>query len=132
MATSEKTTSSDIARRLADPGFTPSVRTLGDLFDLFNGEDEALAKSAERAVLRIEAQYAARVATELLKRVKSSERPARGRLTHLAGRLTQTGRDPEDVLVKWLIEALTDDDQKTRREAARALGKTERTEAIAK
>ncbi len=123
-------TSSDLVGRLADPGFTPSVRGVGDLLDLLQADDDALAKSAERAVLRIETQYAPRVAAELLTRVKIAERPARGRLTHLAGRLVQNARDPEGTLVQWLVEALADPDQKTRRAAARALGKAKPTEAI--
>ncbi|MBX3221624.1 MAG: methyltransferase [Labilithrix sp.] len=120
----------DLAKRLADPGFTPSVRRLGELLDLFGHDDEDVAKDAARAVLRIEAQYAARVAAESVARARTSARPARGRLADLVGRLAQEGRDPNGESRAWLIEVLADPDPKTRRAAARALGKVERTDAI--
>lgn len=137
MATSKQGTppgssgsTADLAGRLSDPGFTPSVRRIGELLDLFGHEDEDVSKSAERAVLRIEAQYAGRVAEESVARARTAERPARGRLAHLAGRLAQEQRDPDGLALAWLIEALADPDPKTRRAAARGLGKVERTDAI--
>jgi 23S rRNA G2445 N2-methylase RlmL len=114
---------SDLVQRLTDPGFTPSVRMVGELFQLFEIDDETVAKNAERAALRIDPQHAARVAREVIAAVKRAERPARARLTHVVGRLAQTGRDPDHSLVEWLLEALADADPKTRRVAARALGK---------
>lgn len=119
----------DLAICIANAGFTPSIRRLDELLDLFGG-DETVAKNSERAVLRIEAQYAARVAKECVARARKAERPARGRLTNVVGRLAKQG-DPEGVALGWLIEALGDPDPKTRRSAARALGNLERTEAIA-
>lgn len=115
----------DHIQRLADPGFTPSVRALGELFQLFDTDDDAVAKNAERAILRIEAQYASRVAKETIAAAKRAVRPARARLTHLAGRLAHAGSDPDGTVVEWLLQALTDPDPKTRRVAARALGKLE-------
>ncbi|MDF2692548.1 MAG: putative N6-adenine-specific methylase containing domain protein [Labilithrix sp.] len=123
-------TTADLATRLSDPGFTPSVRRLGELLALFGHEDEDTAKSAERAVLRIESQYASRVASEIVTHARTAERPARGRLTHLAGRLAHEDRDPEGAALGWLVEALADADPKTRRAAARGLGKLDRTDAI--
>ncbi len=120
----------DLATKVADPGFTPSVRRLGELLDLLGHDDEEVAKHAERAILRIEAQYAAKVAKESVARARTAERPARGRLTRLAGRLAQEKRDPEGVALAWLVEALGDSDPKTRRAAARALGNVERTDAV--
>jgi predicted RNA methylase len=120
----------DLASRLSDPGFTPSVRRLGELLELFGHDDDDTAKNAERAVLRIEAQYANRVSGEAVARARAADRPARGRLTSLAGRLAHEGRDPEGVATAWLLEALADADPKTRRAAARGLGKLERTDAI--
>jgi len=131
LPTSAAASTADLARRVADPGFTPSVRRLGELLDLLAQADEDVAKQSERAVLRIEAQYAARVTRETVERVRTADRPARGRLTRLAGRLAQEKRDPEGVALAWLLGALADADPKTRRTAARALGNVERSDAIA-
>lgn len=119
----EKAAKDDVARRARDAGFTPSVKMLGALFELFGDEDEDVAKAAERAILRIEGQYASRVARETVLAAATAVRPARGRLAHLAGRLAQENRDPDGVVVDWLLEALADPDPKTRRAAARAFGK---------
>ncbi|HVJ88627.1 MAG TPA: HEAT repeat domain-containing protein, partial [Labilithrix sp.] len=115
--------STDLARRVRDPGFTPSVKRIRDLFDLIGHDDEDLAKNAERAILRIESQYAADVAKACVERARAAERPGRGRLTALAGRLAQERRDPDGAARGWLFEALEDADPKTRRAAARGLGK---------
>ncbi len=112
-----------MATRAADPGFTPSVKMLPVLFELLREDDDGVAKDVERAILRIERQYASRVASDTVAAAKSAERPARGRLAHLAGRLAQEDRDPDGVVVAWLLEALSDADPKTRRAAARAFGK---------
>lgn len=120
----------DLVSRVADAGFTPSVRRLGELLDLLARDDEDDAKNAERAVLRVEAQYAARVVEETVRRARTAERPARGRLTQLAGRLAHEGKDASGAASAWLVEAISDGDPKTRRAAARALGKLERTTAI--
>lgn len=120
----------DLTTRLADPAFTPSVKKLGDLLDLFAHDDEDVAKNAERAVLRIETQYAARLAKETIARARTAERPARGRLARLAGRLAAESRDPEGLALAWLLEALGDGDPKTRRAAARGLGKLSITKTI--
>lgn len=121
----------DLARKVADPAFTPSVRRIDELIELLEHSDEDIAKHAERAILRVEAQYAARVTKACVARARSSGRPARGRLTRLAGRLAHEGRDPEQTARAWLLEALGDPDPKTRRAAARALGNLERTDTIA-
>jgi 23S rRNA G2445 N2-methylase RlmL len=112
----------DLVARLGDPGFTPSVRTLGALLDLVCGGDEDRAKAGERGVLRIEAQYATRVAAEVVRRARAEARPGRARATLIAGRLAALGRDPEGVALAWMLEALEDADTKTRRAAARGLG----------
>lgn len=122
--------SNDIATLVADPGFTPGIRRLGELLDLVVGGDETLVKHAERAVLRIETQYAERVSTETVARARSASRPARARLTHLVGRLAQEKRDPAGGALAWLMEALADGDPKTRRAAARGLGKLPTTKTI--
>lgn len=120
----------ELASRIADPGFTPSVRTLRSLLDLVAGDDEGIARTAERAVLRIEAQYAARVAAETAARARAAERPARGRLTRLVARLVTEARDPDGIALAWLLDALGDADPKARRAAARGLGNATRSEKI--
>jgi predicted RNA methylase len=106
------------AERLRDAGWTPGIRDLPGLLDLVAGEDEDAAHAAERAVLRIEARQHERVARETVERARAATRPARGRLTRLAGRFAS-----ESVAHAWLLEAIADADPKTRRNAARAIGK---------
>src|SRR5262245_57148435 len=95
--------SADLAARVTDPGFTPSIRLLHTLLELFQEDDAKVTQSAERAILRIETQYATRVAYATVAAVKAATRPARGRLAHLAGRLVHEHRDPEGILLAWLI-----------------------------
>ncbi len=128
--TSAAAPTADLVSKVGDPGFTPSVRLLGGLLDLLAHDDDDVAKNGERAILRIEAQYAAKVANETVLRSRTAERPARGRLTRLAGRLAQDGRDPDGTALAWLVEALADADPKTRRAAARALGNVPRSELV--
>lgn len=116
------TPSDELVRRIEDPGYTPSVRRLGELLDLLGHDDDGVAKSAERAIARIELQYAARVAQESVSRGRQATRPARARLARLAGKLAQGKRDPDGVARAWLLEAVADPDPKTRRVAARGLG----------
>jgi 23S rRNA G2445 N2-methylase RlmL len=117
-------TSGGIRSRIADPGYTPGLKALPELLGLVAADDEAEAKLATRAVLKIEAQYLDRVAQAVISRAEKAERPARGRLTALVGRLDT------DASTKWLMSALTDADPKTRRAAARALGNAKPTAAI--
>lgn len=124
-------TTTELAARIADPGFTPSVRRLTELLELVGDPDDDVSKHAERAVLRIETQYAARVAEESAAYVRRAKPPARGRLTRLVARLAQDKRDPNGLALAWLLEALGDDDVKTRRTAARGLGKLPKAKAIA-
>src|SRR4051812_41145931 len=113
MASKPDSASTDIAALVADPGFTPGVRRLGDLLGLVGGNDDTIGKHAERAVLRIETQYAKRVTDETVAGARGASRPARARLTHLVGRLAQEKRDPEGQALAWLLEALADSDPKT-------------------
>lgn len=113
-----------IATRVHDPGYTPAIRDLDALLDLFSNEDDELARAAERAVLRIEPRHEGRVIHDIVTRVRGATRPARGRLTRLVGRLAaKASTTPKDVGLGWLLDALADADPKTRHAAARALGK---------
>lgn len=119
---------SSLADRVKDPGYTPGIKDLAALLDLFEGDDDDLARATERAVLRIETRHTARSIAETLARVKEAKRPARGRLARLVGRLAASASDDGSTVNAtnaaraWLLEALADDDIKTRHTAARALG----------
>src|SRR4051794_28026795 len=98
-----------LAARVKDAGGTPGIRDLPGLLDLVAGDDDDLARAAERAVLRIEVRSAARVATETAARARAATRPGRGRLTRLAGRLA--GESPDDAGAParaWIVEAVAD------------------------
>jgi len=115
---------SSLAARVHETGYTPGIRDLGALLDLFAEEDEELARATERAVLRIEARHGARLVSETVTRAQAATRPARGRLARLVGRLAANA--PEAAVAEarvWLATALGDADAKTRHTAARALGK---------
>lgn len=119
---------SSLRERLTDPGFTPSVRQLGELLALA-GSDEELEGAAKKAILRIERQYAERVLAEAVAAARAAERPTRGKLTALVAQLTKAA-DPASVGRGWLLEALVDADPKTRRAAVRGLGNLDRSPEI--
>lgn len=105
--------------RFRDPGYTPAFRELGALLELVDeGDDDAV-----KAILRIDAQHRLKIAQAVAERARKAVRPARGRLTRLAGRVGA---------VEWLVDAVGDEDPKTRHTAARALSKIEATPEIAK
>jgi predicted RNA methylase len=103
--------------RFRDPGYTPAFRELGALLELVDeGDDDAV-----KAVLRIDPQHRPKIAQAVAERARKAVRPARGRLTRLAGRVGA---------ISWLIDAVGDEDPKTRHTAARALSKVESTPEI--
>ena len=113
-----------MAARVRDPGYTPGIRDLPLLLELFAEDDDDLARATERAVLRIEARHAARLVSQTLARIDATTRPARGRLARLLGRVASTAPEAAVADVRaWLVTALDDDEPKTRHTAARALGK---------
>lgn len=115
---------SPLAARVRDAGYTPGIRDLEGLLELFRDEDEDLARATERAVLRIEKQHGARLVKTITERATAATRPARGRLARLLGRVAaEAAEEDAKVARTWLTAALRDDDLKTRHTAARALGK---------
>ncbi|MDB4936602.1 MAG: putative N6-adenine-specific methylase containing domain protein [Labilithrix sp.] len=118
------------AARVKDPGYTPGIRDLDALLELFSDEDEELARVTERAVLRIEARHRARLVSGTIARLATATRPARGRLARLVGRLATSAPEPAVAEARtWLVSALGDPDPKTRHTAARALGKLTTSDA---
>jgi 23S rRNA G2445 N2-methylase RlmL len=119
-----------IAARVRDPGYTPGIRDLSALLELFAEDDDELARATERAVLRIEARHITRLLSQTLAHIDGTTRPARGRITRLLGRVAATAPEPAIADVRaWLVTALDDDDPKTRHTAARALGKLRPSDA---
>lgn len=108
---------SDLMKRLLDPGFTPGKTHLDELWGLLAGQDEKLAEAAEKALLRVGAP----LGQTILERLPQATSPQRGRLARLLGKLAahETGAS----LRPQLIALLDDPDAKTRRNAIIALGK---------
>lgn len=101
----------DLAQLVRDAGFTPSVRDVDALVTLL--ADEALTKAVERALGRV----GVAALDKLRARFEPSEPPLRARIVRAIGRLAHDARASA-----FLVEALADADQKTRRNAAIALG----------
>jgi len=107
-----------VRARLADPGFTPSVRDIGALVELLADDDAA--KPAERALARVGSAALAGVRA----RIESAGTPLRARLVRVVGRIAQDERDEARAAeaVSVLLAAMEDADPKARRNAAIALG----------
>jgi 23S rRNA G2445 N2-methylase RlmL len=106
----------NLGQALSDPGFTPRVRDVPALLDhVATGGEHADA--AERALLRV-GLPAGLVAAE---RTPEATPIERFRLTRLVGRLAAESGGAE--LAPFLFARLEDDDDRTRRAAANALGK---------
>jgi predicted RNA methylase len=110
----------DLAQRLQDPGFTPSVRDVDGLLDMLG--DETAWKAAERAVARVgPAAY-----PDVQERLAAAAPRIRPPLVRLVGRLVSEGWREG---VPLLIAALRDTEPKARRNAAIALGRV-RTDEV--
>jgi 23S rRNA G2445 N2-methylase RlmL len=98
-----------LSTAVRDPGFTPRARDLDALVDLLSSED--LANDAERAILRLGGGAIERL---LARRAEPS---LRARIVRVLGRFAG------DVRVREaLVASLSDEDAKSRRNAAIALG----------
>lgn len=120
----------DLAARARDPGFTPGLRDLEGLLEIVRDGSEEDARAAIRAALRLDARHGRRVAERTVALAREATRPGRGRLTDLVGRLAAATPSPEGQATcrAFLLEVLSDADPKTRRNAARGLGKQPRTD----
>jgi 23S rRNA G2445 N2-methylase RlmL len=97
-----------------DSGFTPSVRDVDALASLL--ADDALVKPVERALGKLGV-----VALDKLEaRLHDARPPLRARIVRAIGRFAHDAR-----AMALLVQALADADQKTRRNAAIALGHTQ-------
>jgi 23S rRNA G2445 N2-methylase RlmL len=100
-----------LAQRVRDPGFTPSVRDVDGLVSLLAEDD--LVKPVERAIGRL----GVTALDKLRARFVDALPPLRARVVRAIGRLAQDAQ-----AASFLVAALDDSDQKTRRNAAIALG----------
>ncbi len=100
-----------LLERLQDPGFTPRLRELDELVELL--PDEEHAKAALRAIGRL----GEKAVEPLLARFASARPPLRAHVLKAIGRLA-----PAQKVESALLAALGDEDPKTRRNAAIALG----------
>jgi 23S rRNA G2445 N2-methylase RlmL len=107
----------DLAARVLEAGFTPSVRDVDALLDMRG--DEALFKPVERAIARVGRPALARVAARL-EALETSEKALRPLLIRVVGRLVSQGSSEG---IATLVAALEDPDAKVRRNAAMALGR---------
>ncbi|HTN82807.1 MAG TPA: hypothetical protein VL242_03955, partial [Sorangium sp.] len=111
----------DLQRALSDPGFTPGRRHFAALMDLLEAAGEP-AELAERALRRA----GAAALPAALERAVGAAPSLRAPLTRLVGKLmAATPLDPAvaERARGHLIACLRDDDRRTRRMAAVALGK---------
>lgn len=110
--------------RLQSRGYQPARDDVEPLFALLaTGEREA-AELASRALARLGGAAAA----EAMARFRGATPVARARLCRLVGRVARD--EPAAPLVEFLLERIDDDDEKTARNAALALGKHRDDEKI--
>jgi hypothetical protein len=87
----------DLRAKVADPGFTPSLRDAPALAQLLGDEDRTVASSAERALARVGAPVVARLATV----AKEADAPVRAGIARLFGRMS--GMSEESETLPWLL-----------------------------
>lgn len=106
----------DLADWSRRPDFTPSVKDVGGLLDLLESADVSLQKSIQAALARV----GDLAAPEILARLPNAQRPVRGLLVKILGRICQS--EPRPDWTEVLLAFLYDDDLKARRNAIIALG----------
>ncbi|MBM4252328.1 MAG: hypothetical protein FJ146_10190, partial [Deltaproteobacteria bacterium] len=107
----------DLLSKVKHPGFTPGARDIDQLCLLLGVVEEPEATFVARALLRAGAAAVAAVVRHL----SASVRPARSRLTELAGKLLAQHEDP--VLRALIFSLLGDKDFKAKLNAIAALGR---------
>jgi 23S rRNA G2445 N2-methylase RlmL len=108
-----------LGERVADPGFTPSVRDVDALIDLL--ADDGAATAVERAIARVGAPAIAR----LRARLDGATTPVRGRIVRVVARLGREAVErgaPSAECAAILLSMLRDADAKARRNAAIGIG----------
>jgi predicted RNA methylase len=106
-----------LKRALASRGYQPARAEIAPLLALVVGGDRETAEAASRALARLGAAAAAPALAALATAVPAG----RARLVRLIGRLAQKGRDA--ALARVVLARVGDDDEKTARMAALAVGK---------
>jgi predicted RNA methylase len=113
----EKAKPLPLEERIRDKGFTPSLRDAAALIELLASRDDSVIDGVERALPRLGAP----LVPVLLARFPSATAPLRARILKLVAKL---GNEEPEVRA-LLLAGLLDDDAKTRRNAAMALGKVQ-------
>ena len=106
-----------LTRALQQKGWQPARSDVEPLFALLASGDKETADAASRALARLGAD----AAHAAIARFDAATPVARARLTRLVGRVAQARRDRQ--LATFLLARVGDDDDKSARNAALALGK---------
>ena len=112
----------DVLTALADPGFTPGRRHFPALLDIVAAEDEQHAAAAEKALRRA---GGAALSAALARAATAAATEGRPALLRLIGRLIPAAEGGPEVAEAraFLMARLRDEDARTRRLVAVALGK---------
>ena len=108
-----------LTQALQQKGWQPARSDIEPLFALVAEGDRDGAEAASRALARLGLD-AAQLA---IARFEGAPPVARARLTRLVGRVAQAKPDAGGALAGFLVARIADDDEKTARNAALALGK---------
>ena len=95
-------------------GFTPGAKDVPPLLELLADDDDDIVRDVERALVRV----GPTVVPVAIARAGEVGAPLRGRIVRVIGKLVES-----PAALAYLIDALRNDDAKTRRNAALALGR---------